>query len=416
MRIDVQNIRRSYGILSVHRSEYESLEESQQIHLHNAAQLLAIILENRHQAELLRERNLNLSREMDFERRFRDELVRTLPLFVFILELEPLRFSYLNEEALTAFSYPRTKLEELNGKELMELLHPADREAVGHHLRELEGAAPGTVLEQEFRVRDREGSFHWLRTRMTPFREKELPERPAVVGCAMEITHTKQTEHHLRRTIREKQELLREVHHRVKNNMQIISSLLNLQRRDADTPTLEGILQRLQSRINSMAAVHDQLYRQENADRVLLKDYLHTLMNDLIYTQTSYGNLPCTEIDVDPEIGLPLTQALPLGLMANELLSNGLQHAFAEPRLGTIRLSFTAAAEGQWELQYADDGSGFTPDPSHTARHGLGMTLLQILARQLDGQLSWGEGPGTRVSLRFPAAVTPPLYQSPGLA
>ena len=400
--IEVRSLRQYYGTLSVAPDEYRRLPPDEQEHLHNAAQMLAILLENRLQEEVLKSNNLELSREIAEERHFRDELVRTLPLHVFILELRELRFSYLNNAARKAIAAPHIPLSELEPQQLLPFINREDKKDLLDFLRRMRWAPLEETREFTFRIHAQNGSFHWLQCCLTPFTKDSGGETVTVMGCGMEITRSKEWEAELRRNVGEKDELLREVHHRVKNNMQIITSLLNLQRQETADGEIHATLHRLQNRINSMAAVHEQLYSQGNAERVRMRPYVQQLTDYLLYSYERSIAHPQFELKIPPRLGLPLTQALPIGLILNELITNSLRHAFPELGQGHIYIRMTASRDGAVELYYRDNGRGFTPEDHRSG--GLGIQLLYILAEQIEGKVSWNTQEGTTLQLNFPVS------------
>lgn len=203
----------------------------------------------------------------------------------------------------------------------------------------------------------------------------------------------------LRRNLEEKELLLREIHHRVKNNLQVVASLLGLQAVKLGNTAAEALADS-QQRINSIALVHEHLYRSEGLAGVEFYAYLERLTQMLF---TSHGELAkrvCLELDVEAAM-LDIDCAVPLGLVVNELVSNALKHAFPNGRTGQVRVELKATASGGWRLVVEDDGIGFAPQISSTPIT-LGLKLLRSLARQLDAEVSWQELPkGTRCEIQF---------------
>jgi two-component sensor histidine kinase/integral membrane sensor domain MASE1 len=196
---------------------------------------------------------------------------------------------------------------------------------------------------------------------------------------------------------RENETLLREIHHRVKNNMQVIISLLTLQAQDLKEPHVLEFVAESRERVRSMALVHEQLYRSKDLSRIPIESYLRLLVDGLLQTQ---GMPEIRQVICAPEITLPVDQAIPCGLIVTELVTNALKHAFPE-QTGTVRISLTEGAE-QLELLIADDGVGLPEETELAARDSFGFKLVAMLAEQLQGSVQITRGGGTAFLVRFP--------------
>ncbi|ACL56942.1 sensor histidine kinase [Methylobacterium nodulans] len=198
----------------------------------------------------------------------------------------------------------------------------------------------------------------------------------------------------------ERQELLsREMSHRVKNSLAIVASLLTLQGRAADNEDVRRALADAQSRVEAVAQVHDQLWRQPDLAAVDIAPFLETLCERLADSAPNHA-IRC-RID---HLTMPADLAIPLGLFVNELVTNALKHAY--PEGGEIRVESERLTDGRLSLTVADDGVGLPAgfDLAAATRRSLGMRIIQGLARQLEGTLSLGSGSGARFILTLPAA------------
>ncbi len=206
-------------------------------------------------------------------------------------------------------------------------------------------------------------------------------------------------------SLAEKEVLLKEIHHRVKNNLQVISSLLRLQAANIKDDISARALLQSQHRVESMALVHEQLYESEDFREVDMARHAAKLVANLC---ESYGVDPgriATHVTVDC-VPLTVDQAIPVSLILTELVSNALSHGFPEGRSGAVRVEFHRAA-GRIRLDVADDGVGVPEGMEPRRGRSLGLSIVNILAKQLKGEFSWergsrGAGPGTTFSVSFP--------------
>jgi PAS domain S-box-containing protein len=217
------------------------------------------------------------------------------------------------------------------------------------------------------------------------------------VIVAVDLSEQKRIQERLRQSLGEKELLLREVHHRVKNNMQVISSLLAMQSTDGD-PAVEKRLEESQNRIRSIALIHEQLYRSTELAHIDVKTYLETLTSQLLQSFGKAGAVRL-ELEADP-LELDIDQSMALGLIVNELVTNALKYAYPADKGGTIRVSLRALAEGGRVLTVADDGPGLAAR-KNGGTPTLGMSLVTTLARQLRGRVELDGERGTSVRVFF---------------
>jgi two-component system, sensor histidine kinase PdtaS len=206
----------------------------------------------------------------------------------------------------------------------------------------------------------------------------------------------------LRDSLEEKVSLLKEVHHRVKNNLQIVASLLNLQARRARSRQVVDVLQDTRNRVHSMALLHEVLYRSGNLARINFAAYVQELFRQLLRSFGPAAARINVENRVTP-IGLPLEHSVPCGLIINELVSNALKHGFPNGRTGTIVVELNLFDGPQLLLRVSDNGVGLPPGLDLADTSTLGLKLVSNLARQLDGQLTVEKqvGGGATFSVAF---------------
>jgi two-component sensor histidine kinase len=221
-----------------------------------------------------------------------------------------------------------------------------------------------------------------------------------------EIAQRRNAEEAVRHS-REKEVLLQEIHHRVKNNLQIITSLLRMQSRAVQDPAFSEALRECQNRVASMALIHDKLYRARDLARVSFGEYVRDLTNNIL---TSYA-LPARSVrvrfDID-DLSLSLDYAVPCGLILNELMSNCLKHAFPVGHSGTVYIGFHAEGEDELCLVVRDDGVGVPADVDLGRTSSLGWRLIRALVEQLGGVVQCQTAGGTSVEIRFARQNAPP--------
>ncbi len=209
------------------------------------------------------------------------------------------------------------------------------------------------------------------------------------------------SEKRLRASLDKKEVLLKEIGHRVKNNLQIISSLLSLQSRDIQDELALRAFQVSQDRIRAMALVHEKLYQSDDLSRIDFGEYIKSLATDL---GSSYG-LSSRDIDLKIDVDnilLGVDTAIPCGVIVNELVANSLKHAFPGGRSGEIAISFRKV-DGQYTMIFKDDGVGLPEDLDISHPSSLGLTIVKALTGQLGGTISLGRNGGCEVTITFPA-------------
>lgn len=201
-------------------------------------------------------------------------------------------------------------------------------------------------------------------------------------------------------SLREKEVLLQEIHHRVKNNLQVISSLLSLQTDRIADPRAHEVLLESQHRVRSMALIHEKLYRSPELAQVNFGDYIHDLVAFLFRSFRSSSRGINLHIEVEP-IGLPVDIATPCGLILNELVSNALKHAFPNEQGGTISVILREADDGRVRLTVADTGVGLAREINLHQPETLGLQLVSLLVEQIGGTVELLSQAGTQVTISF---------------
>jgi two-component sensor histidine kinase len=203
----------------------------------------------------------------------------------------------------------------------------------------------------------------------------------------------------LKDSLREKEALLKEVHHRVKNNLQVISSLLKLQALHLPDPAARAMFVESQARVQSIALVHEKLYQAKDLSNIPFNEYVHSLMSSLLHAQNADGRGISANLDIAP-IHLSVEHAIPCGLILNELVTNSLKHAFPDGRGGAIHVMLRRIGS-EVQLTVGDDGVGLPDRIEPREARSLGLDLVFTFAEQLDATVKIRRSPGTEFRLAF---------------
>ncbi len=262
-----------------------------------------------------------------------------------------------------------------------------------HIRRVLDGGSEG--FETQHRTRSGE-----LRNMHVFARRFELAGRPALHCIFEDITGRKQAEARLLLAMREQEALLKEVHHRVKNNLQVITSLLRLESSRIELPSTKAVLKDVQNRIQSMALLHESLYRSGQFAEVHLAAYFRLLAGNLARSLTTLQGQVELRLEL-ADLRVGLDQAIPCGLIVNELLSNAFKHAFPDGRRGVVWVELSQVSSEDLRLCVRDDGIGIPTDFEARRAQSLGLQLVGDLVRQLRGRMETTSGAGSAFEVTF---------------
>ena len=240
----------------------------------------------------------------------------------------------------------------------------------------------------------------WLDLYSFPMFDRNTGRMKGVIEYVRDITERKMAEDRLQSSLAEKEVLLREIHHRVKNNMQVISSLLNLQSRRISDPEVLEMFKESQRRIRSMALIHERLYQSSDLSRIEFSQYLRNLANHLFSSYQIDPNRIQVTIDA-VEIHLNINTAIPCALIVNELISNALKHGFPEGRRGNVGVEFRRNDGNGCLLQVKDDGVGFPANLDFHKTESLGMQIVVTLVNQIEGTIRLEREKGTNFQISF---------------
>lgn len=321
-------------------------------------------------------------------------LVAAIPDLLFEMDLEGRYLSaHAGNEALLA-----APAEQIVGRLVTDVLPEEAAREVLLALREAHES--GHSLGRQAHLPLPEGG-HWFEFSVARVGETGTDER--FVLLSRDITSRKRFEDELRVSLKEKEALLKEVHHRVKNNLQVIASLLRMEVRRTRDDGVANVLREMQSRIRSMALVHESIYRSQNLSQVELAEYLRQVAVQLLSAYSADARGITLRLDL-AAVGLPIEQAIPCGLIMNELITNSLKYAFPQVG-GEIRVTLGAAGDVV-EFSVADTGVGLPPDFDARRGSALGLQLVSDLTRQLGGTLTIEPRPA-RFIIRFPLPRRP---------
>lgn len=222
-----------------------------------------------------------------------------------------------------------------------------------------------------------------------------------VVILSEDVTKTHNFTLAIEQSLREKEVLLKELHHRVKNNMQVILSLLKLQSHHIEDAENKTMFKETEDRVRSMALVHEKLYHSENLEHIDFNDYIDTLLQSMIKSMNIHSH-SIELIDIDERCYLDISRAVPCGLLLNELISNAFKHAFPNGEIGNVSVSIAAHGK-DIVIVVEDNGIGFPQDFDYETSASLGMQLVQALVGQLHASMNIDVENGTKITIRFSA-------------
>ena len=276
---------------------------------------------------------------------------------------------------------------------------------LGYSGRELENMNISDLIENP-EILDRHGQF--IETSLRHKSGQAIPvsfsssalDSNAMVCVAHDLTSQKEYEHEIKESLKEKEIMIKEIHHRVKNNLQVISSLLNLQSDYIDNPEIKELFGKSQSRIGSMALIHSKLYQSKDLAQIDIEDYIRTLATEILYTYEVKHDIRLNiKANVDQ---LNLDAIVPIGLMLNEFITNSLKYAFDPGEAGEIFIYLNTLEYGYIEMVVGDNGKGIPKDFVWRNLPSLGMQLIQMLTAQLDGEIELDSTfSGTKFTLTF---------------
>lgn len=278
-----------------------------------------------------------------------------------------------------------------------DLIHPGDRQAVWDTVQA--AIACKQPFELMYRIITATAEEKWVWEQGSGV-FSEAGTLLSLEGFITDISQRKLAEERLKESLQEKEVLLREIHHRVKNNLQMVSSLLNLQAGVVTNPQVLAALEESQKRVEAMALIHQKLYLSDNLAKINFGEYAHSLIQDLFQSYVHpQANLSLRLALADIE--LPIDAAMAGGLIINELFSNAIKYAFPDNRYGEISVTFADIPSGGYVLTIADNGVGVPQGVDFRTTRSLGLRLVDALVRKLRGSIKLSRLQGTSIQITF---------------
>ncbi len=281
--------------------------------------------------------------------------------------------------------------EELQDRPWTDLVAEEDRDVLLGQFSTLE-RSPGEPVT--IRCPRKTGQHAWVEARVALLKAHSAAP-PMIVLTFHDVTEQREHEERMEASLREKEVLVREIYHRVKNNLQVIQSLLKMRARSLPKDETRAAIESTVQRVHAMALVHERLYKMEDLSRISLSEYLCDLFGGILESSSKQPGQVTFDMNVE-EIPLTLDKAIPFGLLANELISNSLKHGFPDGRTGKVAISI-ARDNGCVQMTVQDDGIGLPVDFGGREQRSMGLILASSLAMQLGGSLEFSSSGGCRV-------------------
>jgi PAS domain S-box-containing protein len=348
----------------------------------------------------LAEANQDLRAEIDVRTRTEDALRDSITRIRLIADNLPALIAYVDADQYYRFVNKRFEewyaTADMVGKDLRTVAGEAGYESIQ---AQVNAALAGEETVFEYARRYPDGQSRYVQISYIPH---FAPDRQ-VLGfftLVQDLTAFKTAEEQVKASLEEKVVLLKEIHHRVKNNLQVISSLLYLQADKVRDQQLREILQDSQNRVKSMALIHEKLYQAKDLSRVDLGEYIRNLVSYLLRAHSSQKSDIRLHIQAE-DIFLGIDTAMPCGLIINELVSNALKHAFPNGKSGEIHINLNTGQNNLFCLEVWDNGIGFPAEIDFQNTPSLGLQLVNTLVHQLDGAIELHRNGGTQFTIHF---------------
>lgn len=342
---------------------------------------------------------VKITQALEKEKAYLDELFEATPVGIVMADSQA-HVLRVNKEFVRLFGY---QLEEAVGRHIDELVVPSGERKKLRKIYEKLNQGQSVVFEAVRRTK--KGRKIEVQVTVTPIVIRG--ELKGFYGLYQDITRRKRAERRLRESLKEKIVLLQEIHHRVKNNMQLMASLLRLQAARSQNKEFQEVVEVSQQRIRSMALIHESLYRLENLARIDFSHYTQRLVGHLYSIYMAKEREKDVKVNIDVHgVFLDINQAIPCGLILNELVSNAFKYAFIGREKGNLEVKLYPIDKEYYQLIVSDDGVGLSGEVNLDKLQTLGLQIVGDLVRQLDGQLKVKRSGGTSFEIIFPQKRT----------
>ena len=332
----------------------------------------------------------------EYKKREKESLERQREYYSALVENSNDLISVVNNEGIITYQNPSVvkilgfKPKEMIGRSILDFIHPDDfvdkNEDFTESIRKIEKT--GTLIE--YRIKHKNGN--WIFCESTINDQLDNPNIKGIVLVGRDISVTK-------KALKEKETLIKEIHHRVKNNLQLIHSLLDLQSDQIDNKHVLEKLKESKGRIKLIASFYEQLYQSKNVGEINFKEYIHNILTDLFQVHKADNNLSY-KIKIE-DIILDFDKALTCGFIISELVTNSLKHAFPDTRKGEIIISLNREDNG-YKLVVSDSGIGMPTNINLNKPRSLGLNLVSMFVNELKGNITLDRTNGTRFTIIIP--------------
>jgi len=314
------------------------------------------------------------------------------------LDLSTRKYVFVSPAVESMLGYDEELFADGGVKFILSIMHPEDRDRMSKVVEKYDNLEDGDFLPStEFRLQDSSGNWKWVSNVRSLIRN-EHGEPEAIIGAVRDISTQKEQEEKIKESLKEKELLLKEIHHRVKNNLAIISSLLELQK-DGVNEDVQNILSSSQARIKSIAKVHEKLYESTTLSEIPLDTYIIEITEEIEKAYSSKEKEIEIIIDVHP-ITININSAIPIGLILNELINNAFKHSYKDYESGILKIKLQKSPEGI-ELLVESDGNKMDSNFDIAKSDSLGMTLIKVLVKRINGRLEIEQDDWTRFKIFF---------------
>lgn len=332
--------------------------------------------------------------------RFIQKITDTAPVLLYVFDLIENRNVYINREITELLGYTPKEIQTMGDRLLQNIIHPDDRALFPGHVQRWSDAGDNDIFQTEYRIKHSNGEWRYFQCQEILFTSTPENQPKQILGVAVDISDRKLTQQ-LQTALKEKEILLQEIHHRVKNNLQIIYSLLRLQRRKIQDGKAAETLLDSQNRVKTIALIHEKLYRSENFAEIALNQYIPSIIRSLFSAYQTNSRLIRLHTQIE-DIPLDMDASLLCGLITNELVSNSLKYAFPENQPGEIFIEICLLNQDIIQLIFRDNGVGLPEDFDSTSTNSIGLKLVRDLVNQLQGELKMNGRQGMTFKITFP--------------